>query len=316
MTLRYDTADWELADPPVVTADATRNWLVTVNADSPGKVTVVMAGTQPMAAGTVATLQLKAKASAAPGHTSALDFETATLSDANGVKITPHTQSGGVIIHPLWDVNKDGVVNVMDLVQVGLAFRRSGTGLPADVNGDGVVDILDLIAVTTHFGESIPSVAAAPPAMPDAQLAPMLERWLAEARAADDGSELFRRGLATLERLLALVVPEQTVLLPNYPNPFNPETWVPYRLAEDAFVTLTLYNARGEVIRTIAVGHQSAAVYESKDKAIHWDGRNDQGERVASGVYFYTLTAKSPHTPLSKGGRGDFTATRKMLILK
>ena len=79
---------------------------------------------------------------------------------------------------------------------------------------------------------------------------------------------------------------------------------MPYRLAEDAVVTLTIYNMTGAVVRTINVGHQPAAVYESKNKAIHWDGRNDYGERVASGVYFYSLTAN------------DFTATRKMSILK
>ena len=88
------------------------------------------------------------------------------------------------------------------------------------------------------------------------------------------------------------------------PNPFNPETWIPYRLAQEAFVTLTLYNARGTVVRTIKVGHQPPAFYESRDKAIHWDGRNEFGERVASGVYFYRLTA------------GDFIATRKLVILK
>jgi len=99
-------------------------------------------------------------------------------------------------------------------------------------------------------------------------------------------------------------VPPITQLEPNYPNPFNPETWIPYRLAKDAFVTLTLYEMRGNVVRTIDVGHRRAGVYVSKDKAIHWDGRNEKGERVASGVYFYTLTTD------------DFTATRKMLILK
>jgi hypothetical protein len=99
-------------------------------------------------------------------------------------------------------------------------------------------------------------------------------------------------------------IPEQTELLANYPNPFNPETWIPYRLAKDAFVTLTIYNTRGTVVRTIQVGHQPAAVYESRDKAIYWDGRNNSGERVASGIYFYRFTA------------GDYTATRKMVILK
>ena len=99
-------------------------------------------------------------------------------------------------------------------------------------------------------------------------------------------------------------VPETTVLLPNYPNPFNPETWIPYRLAEAAEVTLTIYSLNGNQVRTLALGHQPAGFYESRSRAAYWDGRNAIGERVASGVYFYTLTA------------GDFAATGKMLILK
>ena len=101
-----------------------------------------------------------------------------------------------------------------------------------------------------------------------------------------------------------LRVPEETSLLPNYPNPFNPETWIPYQLAEPADVALTIYDIKGNVVRDIDLGHQRAGIYESKSRAAYWDGRNAQGERVASGVYFYTLKA------------GDFTATRKMLIQK
>ena len=111
-------------------------------------------------------------------------------------------------------------------------------------------------------------------------------------------SDSFTRALVVQE------IPAETELLRNYPNPFNPETWIPYRLAQDAFVTLTIYDGNGQMVRTLDVGHQTAAVYESQSKAVHWDGRNEFGETVASGVYFYTLTA------------GDFSATRKMVILK
>jgi hypothetical protein len=99
-------------------------------------------------------------------------------------------------------------------------------------------------------------------------------------------------------------IPLKTQLLRNYPNPFNPETWIPYRLAADAFVTLTIYNSNGQTVRTLDVGHRRAGAYESQSEAIHWDGRNEVGEPVASGVYFYTLSA------------GSFSATRKMLIIK
>ena len=100
------------------------------------------------------------------------------------------------------------------------------------------------------------------------------------------------------------LVRSETVLLPNYPNPFNPETWIPYQLAKPAEVTLTIYNTRGVVVQTIVLGHQAAGVYTSRSRAIHWDGRNMFGEKVATGLYFYTLKT------------GDFTATRKMLIRK
>ena len=104
--------------------------------------------------------------------------------------------------------------------------------------------------------------------------------------------------------LITYEIPSETELLANYPNPFNPETWIPYRLAEDAFVTLTIYDLSGQVVRTLAVGYRIAAVYKSRSKAIHWEGRNNLGEQVASGVYFYHFSA------------GEYSATRRMVILK
>ena len=124
----------------------------------------------------------------------------------------------------------------------------------------------------------------------------------AQQLALTDSAHL--NGIAVLEQLHAALIPQETALLPNYPNPFNPETWIPYRLAEDAFVTLTIYDTAGGVVRSIDVGYKPAAVYESKAKAIYWNGRNEFEEEVASGVYFYHLSA------------GDFSATRRMLILK
>ena len=117
-------------------------------------------------------------------------------------------------------------------------------------------------------------------------------------------TEDVKQSLIQLPELVAYEIPAETQLLRNYPNPFNPETWIPYRLAEDAFVTLTIYDGTGQAVRTIDVGHQIAAVYEDRSKAVYWDGRNGLGEQVTSGVYFYHLSA------------GDYSATRKMLILK
>jgi flagellar hook assembly protein FlgD len=100
------------------------------------------------------------------------------------------------------------------------------------------------------------------------------------------------------------ILPQETALLPNYPNPFNPETWIPYQLAETAEVIVSIYAANGKLVRTLPLGNQSAERYQDRSRAAYWDGKNENGETVASGVYFYTLTA------------GDFSATRKMLILK
>ena len=97
---------------------------------------------------------------------------------------------------------------------------------------------------------------------------------------------------------------EHTSLLGNYPNPFNPETWIPYQLATAAGVTVTIYGADGKLVRSIILGHQPAGLYHRKGRAAYWDGKNDLGERVASGLYFYTLTT------------GDFAATGRMLIVK
>jgi uncharacterized repeat protein (TIGR01451 family) len=109
-----------------------------------------------------------------------------------------------------------------------------------------------------------------------------------------------------LPQLKRLWVPDPIVtkLYPNYPNPFNPETWIPYQVAKDADVTVRIFDTRGQLIKTIALGQKEAGFYISKGKSAYWDGRNHFGEKVSSGVYFYTLHA------------GDFTATRKMVIMK
>ena len=198
------------------------------------------------------------------------------------------------------DVNRDGVVSILDLILVAQQLGETvPANSPVDVNGDGVVSILDLIRVAAEFG-----TPAAPPVATMGGLKVAIEAWIADARLADDGSVAFQQGIENLQNLLASLIPEETALHPNYPNPFNPETWIPYQLAESAEVTLTIYDINGGAVRRLAVGHQAAGMYQNRSRAMYWDGHNQFGESVASGLYFYTLTA------------GDFTATRKMLILK
>ncbi len=199
------------------------------------------------------------------------------------------------------DVNRDGVVNILDLIRVARQLgQRVSPDSPVDVNGDGVVNIFDLTLVAQGIGG-----AAAPGVATGRVDAAMIEAWIAEARLADDGSIAFRQGIQNLENLLAsLIIPQETALHPNYPNPFNPETWIPYQLAAPSEVALTIYDMHGGVVRRLEVGHQSPGMYQSRNRALYWDGRNQDGEPVASGLYFYTLRA------------GEFTATRRMLIRK
>ena len=236
------------------------------------------------------------------GSTSTLS--EVVLSDSAGTGFHPKVENGQIVERPklTGDINDDGVVNIQDLVLVAGQFGQSGKN-SADVNKDGVVNIQDLVLVAGAFGNT-----DAAPALRSQALAMLtstdVQGWLAQARGLTLTDAASQRGIIFLEQLLSILIPKETVLLPNYPNPFNPETWIPYRLAKDAFVTLTIYDQRGRVVRTLNVGHRIAAVYESRVKAIHWDGRTEFGERVASGIYFYTLTA------------GDYSATRKMVILK
>ena len=208
--------------------------------------------------------------------------------------------------YPAWDVNQDGRVSILDLI---LVAKDLGAGTPAnlrtDVNRDGTINIQDLIIVAQHLGESTASAAPSVIAIDNGELTPtMIQAWIAQAQIEDDGSIAFQQGIANLKRLLALFIPEETALLHNYPNPFNPETWIPYQLSEPAEVTLTIHSVNGTLIRTLALGHQPAGIYQTRNRAVYWDGKNEVGESVASGIYFYTLTA------------GDFNATRKMLIRK
>ena len=233
---------------------------------------------------------------------------TLTLSEVNlvnsaGEKTHPKVEDAQITEPALdADVNGDGSVDAQDLVTVQDRLGQTGPN-SADVNGDGIVDIADLTLVAGAIGNG-----AAAPSLHSQFLGEFtvadVKLWLSQAQRLDLTDPRVRRGILFLEQLLAALLPKETVLLPNYPNPFNPETWIPYRLAQDAFVTLTIYDQSGHVVRTLNVGHQIAAFHESRSKAIYWDGRNEFGEQVASGVYFYHLSA------------GNYSATRKMLIIK
>ena len=209
------------------------------------------------------------------------------------------------------DVNGDGVVSIEDLIIAVTHYGlRNVTFQQGDVNGDNVVNRADFLAILDVL-DAGSETAAAPSVHPTGQIltAERLQRWIAQVKQLNNTDANFQKGLAVLEELLAKLIeaatiPTATAVLPNYPNPFNPETWIPYQLAKAVDVTVTIYDIHGHVVRSLDVGHQRAGLYHSRSRAMHWDGRNAQGESVASGVYFYTLTA------------GEFSATHKLLIAK
>ena len=220
-----------------------------------------------------------------------------------------------VIVEPTYDLNGDGKVNILDLT---LVAQNLGKDNPkADANRDGVVDVFDLVGVAQRLDNVLQAPGAGTKHLLavgnndrySRQVHPRIDSltvqgWISMAQAADDGSLAFKRGIANLKHLLAAIVPDETTLLANYPNPFNPETWIPYHLGSDAKVQLTIYDAKGALVRRLALGHQGAGYYTDQSRAAYWDGRNQRGDSVASGVYFYQLWTE------------HFSAVRKMVIVK
>ena len=204
------------------------------------------------------------------------------------------------------DINGDGIVDTTDLVLVAANFGATiiGSVNPnPDVNRDGIVDILDLLLIVNELNSEMNAAPAQSHQIATLNVS-TLQLWIDMAKRIPNRDATVEKGIAVLEQLLAAVMPTETRLLENYPNPFNPETWIPYQLATAANVTITIYDVRGNRIRTLSLGHQPAGTYYGRSSAAYWDGRNDGGESVASGLYFYVLSA------------GDFVGTRKMLLRK
>ena len=203
-----------------------------------------------------------------------------------------------------YDVNGDGTVDNADSDAVTVAIAAGATDAKYDVNGDGTVNVFDLVEIIANRD---PGAAGAPTLfgmkMSAAQI-DSLQEQIDLLIATNDRSPAAMRTLIYLQQLLVTARPEKTLLLANYPNPFNPETWIPYELATDTNVKVTIYNTQGVVIRSLQLGHQSAGYYMGRDRAAYWDGRNALGEQVASGLYFYQLETDA------------MSLMRKMVILK
>ena len=210
------------------------------------------------------------------------------------------------------DINEDGFIDADDAVLIITHLRKNPDQFDPDldVNQDKIVNVSDVLVIIDimysylcKLKEEGLEVNNAP-----SQLTRFHQRTVQDLlniiHEIDNHSLEYKDRISMLEQLLIVRIPRRTILLANYPNPFNPETWIPYQLAHDSHVNIKIYNSAGMLIRQFDIGYQKAGDYTSQNLAVHWDGRSDTGERVASGVYFYTFFSK------------DYTATRRMVILK
>ena len=214
------------------------------------------------------------------------------------------------------DVNRDGVVNVLDLLLIAVYIHNpdsldlSHYDIDPDVNSDGLVNVKDLIAIAAELDDEPAASSLREQAVKIPYLtAENIAQWLSLAKQLKSQDRQMQEGIAVLETLLAALTiaeetPKVTSLLANYPNPFNPETWLPYQLAEATNVQFHIYGSAGRLVRTLDLGFRNGGFYLHKDRAAYWDGRNNAGEKLASGIYFYQLVA------------GDYTATRRLVIVK
>ena len=223
---------------------------------------------------------------------SSVDFTVDVTADVGGpwqfvytIPITGVTAPAALAVPG--DIDMDGSVGIRDILTVATVYGEPASVYPtADINGDAVLDMGDMIVIHAARTDTV----AGAPTVRHSRVT-LVERWLREGRQMDDGSELFREGLPALEALLAALRPATTALLPNYPNPFNPETWIPFDLAEAGEVTVRVYDIGGQVVRRLDLGYVEPGKYRERDVAAYWDGRNEFGEAVASGVYLYEIRA-------------------------
>ena len=234
-----------------------------------------------------------------------LDYETGRSLIWDGQSLLPLELSLS------YDINRDGVVNILDVVHSASQFGQIGANLTGDVNGDGRVNVSDL----GHIGSHLSGNAAAPAlSIDDSNLVVSYHSSAVtrqfQALAALESLSYPSRGVDIARDLLKVwlfhIKPSvtETRLLPNYPNPFNPETWIPYELAESAHVRVRIYDTTGHLVRELDLGTKLANSYISREQAAYWDGRNDIGEEVSSGIYFYTLEA------------GNYRTTRRMVVIR
>ena len=210
-------------------------------------------------------------------------------------------------------------------------YKRQRLG---DVNQDQVVNIFEIVLIVAHFGEEAggnDSLLAAPSNLSlnqqieefvttglieldgtMRQRLPEIQRQLSSLTLQLDGVFQTRAILNGLVAGLNAVDPHQTQLLQNYPNPFNPETWIPFELAESQPTQIAIYSADGDLVRSLNLGELPAGSYLTPDRATYWDGQDQNGRRVSSGIYFNQLES----TGLLSRRLSPLSNPRKMIIVK
>ena len=270
-------------------------------------------GDQPSPSGTGVLVTIALKGIGA--GTTGLDLFDVQAGDADANPISVDAIDGSITVESILygDVSGDGTISAYDaslVLQyiVGSIKLSPEQRQAADVTGNDTISALDAalilqytVGLITKFPVDSEPIAPAMNPKNETQI-------LVEALAQLENASLTKEQKHVLEQLKNLVfsqlIPNHTTLLQNFPNPFNPETWIPFALSQDAIVTIRIYDIAGRLVRKLELGNKSAGFYTTKDRSAYWNGHNEAGERASSGLYFYTIQA------------GSFTATKRMILVK
>ena len=274
-------------------------WLPVIIDNDKGKVTLEVSMTR--TDGVTGTGLLAAITFEAIGiGESSIDFQNVSLKSILDEIITPELLNAKLAVTEfnIYDINKDGVVDIFDFMEA----KPEGK---ADINGDGVVDILDIVA-SMGTGRDLNLWDANGDGIVDIHDFVMIQN--------DNGINPDANGdgivdILDIVYLMGGAKGAPATILVNelgvsFPNPTNPEVWIPFKLAESNDVVVRIYSTKGQLVRTLDLGYRNPGNYTTRATAVYWDGKDENGQHVSSGIYFYNIKA------------GSFTATKKMIVLK
>ncbi|MBD3181247.1 T9SS type A sorting domain-containing protein, partial [Candidatus Poribacteria bacterium] len=241
---------------------------------------------------------------------SMITLQEVKLSDSKSKFLTTVVNSAFINISPPWDVVLDAVIDIRDMVAVSQNLNNNQilelltgpeTELSAndinnpDVDRNGAINLEDLMLVSDHLGEAYSDVMQEQNSL--IQLRMVYDRLNTKLHNSSD----IQRLKTHLRKLMGMKVnPSAYRLMANYPNPFNPDTWIPYQLAQDTEVIISIHDISGRLVRRFDIGYSYAGEYITKERALYWDGCNQAGEEVSSGVYFYTIKTSDKYKETQK----------------